>query len=327
MGRLTDGSINIYGKGREQIDVATQNRLNNPNGSHTTLGILGTALLPNLLSGIACQVADSNCGGAGSSVSKSNSQEVTPESLKKEIETKLAEVGFEGKTVEDINNELTALQSPEHQLSQAVATAQAALDGQVQNFNNNQLYLDSNKNAYDAAIAKPDAERTPQEKELIEAYELCREANQNIKDNLIPEAEKQLEAAQNAKSDRIGELQDAKRVLEPLVKQLQELELTNAVDQYKNKESKKILSLIKKINSETDQNKRVQLVRELGAAVEAYYANHKEGECPTIDNLPAAKNYLKVKNFKPDTTQLDERVNAQQAELFRGLGFGQRKVS
>ncbi|MCM1002869.1 MAG: hypothetical protein NC408_00845 [Candidatus Gastranaerophilales bacterium] len=319
MGRLTDGSINIYGKGREQIDVAKQNRLNNPNGSHTTLGILGTALLPNLLSGIACQVADSNCGGAGSSVSKSNSQEVTPDSLKKTINEKLTEVNC--KDFESLTSELADLQGKQQGLDDAFNAADLKVQKLNQDISSYSKIIQDGEASYNELRAKPASERTPEEQDFIDGYEINKAYLEKLNKTDLPAAQSELSTAETAKinnTKRIGDLQDAKRVLEPLVKQLQELELTNAVDQYKNKESKKILSLIKKLNSETDQNKRVQLARELGAAVEAYYANHKKGECPTIDNLPAAKNYLQVKNFKPEVPAF---------ELPSDLGFGQRKVS
>ena len=81
MGRITDGSINIYGKGIDQIDVAKQNRLNNPNGSHTTLGVLGSTLIPQLLSGVLSYAADSNSASGVDSSSKSK----TPEEITKEM--------------------------------------------------------------------------------------------------------------------------------------------------------------------------------------------------------------------------------------------------
>lgn len=49
MGRVTDGSVKIYGEGVDQISVPKQNRLNNPNGSHTIAGSFGAVLIPQLL--------------------------------------------------------------------------------------------------------------------------------------------------------------------------------------------------------------------------------------------------------------------------------------
>lgn len=79
MGRLTSGEFNIYGKGLDQIDIAKENRLRNPNGSHTVLGVLGTTLLPQLISGLTCYAAEGCCGGGSSPKSK------TPDEITKEM--------------------------------------------------------------------------------------------------------------------------------------------------------------------------------------------------------------------------------------------------
>lgn len=62
MGRITSGEFNIYGKGKDQIDVATQNRLNNPNGSHTLLGLLLSQGCPQLIYSACGMIAESASG-------------------------------------------------------------------------------------------------------------------------------------------------------------------------------------------------------------------------------------------------------------------------
>lgn len=322
MGRITDGSFNTYGKGKEQIDVATQNRLANPNGKHTTLGILGAALLPNLLSGIACCAADASVnGGGGSSVPKTDTK-ATPESLKQEIDTKLAEVNCND--LDAVRTELSDKKAQIPALDKAVKDANEILT----NLNNGVREAETelaNSQSEIKALEQLKAENSPEfDSARYEYLTVTLPAQiEKAKNEQIPAAEKALTEAQDAQrpvATRITELESAVKYIEPRARQLQELELTNAVEQYNNKESKKILSLIKELNNETNENKRVQVARELRTAIENYYANHEVGECPTIDKLPAATNYLAVKNFKPDTSELDELVKQQ-------FGFAPRKVS
>lgn len=70
MGRLTSGEFNIYGKGNEQIDIARENRLRNPNRSHTTLGVLGATLIPQLLAFGASQIASNPSNSDNTNVKK-----------------------------------------------------------------------------------------------------------------------------------------------------------------------------------------------------------------------------------------------------------------
>lgn len=48
MGRLTDGSFNMYGTGSDQIDIARENRINNPAGNHSFLGVMLSQNLPSI---------------------------------------------------------------------------------------------------------------------------------------------------------------------------------------------------------------------------------------------------------------------------------------
>ncbi len=79
MGLISDKSIQIYGTGKDQIDVAKENRLRNPNGSHTLLGVLLSQGLPSLTYGV-CNMIEQSASKETDSAPKTDPVQTTLDS-------------------------------------------------------------------------------------------------------------------------------------------------------------------------------------------------------------------------------------------------------
>lgn len=146
MGRLTSGEFNIYGKGREQIDVARENRLRNPNGSHTTLGVLGATLIPQLLAFGATQIADH--------VSDTSSDKTTvkkaPNSVANELSSQdVANIlkKYDVDSTDNVNPNYSDIEISLQQKKRELAQLEAAHKTEIQEY-------ETAKAEYDAAVTK-----------------------------------------------------------------------------------------------------------------------------------------------------------------------------
>lgn len=279
MGRVTSHEFDRYGKGKEQIDVAAQNPSYNPEGNQSA-GILCALRLPELISG-AVSIAEANSKtnkATETSTGSSNPKEetTTPESLEKEINDKFAAIGMPDKTLSDLDNEISSLDSEANPLTQAVTTAKSTLDNLTTEFNTNVTQLTDLKAAYDQAVAKPESERTSEEQTLIKTYRDLQARNKQIEDTDKPNATKALENAEKAKNDRKLELQEARKYIEYRVTLLDKLTGKDALNKYKDPETAAVLEAQKGVNG-ADNTNQSEKVSAYIKSVRAYCEKNPEG--------------------------------------------------
>mgnify|MGYP001073322892 CR=1 FL=1 len=145
MGRLTSGEFNIYGKGREQVDVARENRLRNPNGSHTTLGVLGATLIPQLLAFGATQIANNTSDSEVKSSVKKAPSAVSKELTSQDVANILKK--YDVDSTDNVNPNYSDIEIALQQKRRELAQLEATHKTEIQEY-------ETAKANYDAAITK-----------------------------------------------------------------------------------------------------------------------------------------------------------------------------
>lgn len=295
MGRLTSGEFNIYGKGNEQIDIARENRLRNPNGSHTTLGVLGATLLPQLISGIACYAADGAFGGGGSS-SKSQEEDTSNQTMAANAQQGIQRIltANNCQSVEDLTlalqtakNDLPSLTSNVQKLTSEYNSLSTALNAKSTRIGELKTLLGQfNQKDIEVDIFKDQATRTQYHQLKSEYDRLIGEYKKE--EPVVAAKQQELEEAKRVEAAKIQEITKLTKAVDDVKeyeKQLKKAKSQDSIDNLKNNETGYITGLVKKLNGAKKQEDFNSIMGDLEIQRDAYYDEYAVGENKTIDTF------------------------------------------
>ena len=297
MGAIADRSFNMYGTGKDQIDIAKQMRLSGYINPKDQIGITIASQIPSIFMSLAQKIVDV-CGDYNSELTDGELSELG-EDIQNQIKTVLDKHGCESiqdleDTYNQYNEELNTERRNIETQDEIIKNTNLQIDGITQEINTLNLQLEACRDL----LNKSDTPFTAAAKAETEARIAALEAQIAEKEKTINQLNTNKEVAErskNASETKINELngivQDLKSALDEVNKLATNLRRNDGQDgrdvikNMCNDDTNSICELVRELSKTTDEIKKTELKNSLESALNEYTKNHKQGDSKTIDLL------------------------------------------
>ena len=295
MGAIADRSFNMYGTGKDQIDIAKQMRLSGYINPKDQIGITIASQLPSIFMSLAQKIVDV-CGDYNSEFSDGELSE-----LGEEIQAQITEIlGTHGcESIQD-------LEDTYNQYNDKLNDENKNIKKQENTFEKNNQRIDDNITAIRGL-----KEQIYTLQESLNNTELPVEERTEIKDK-IEKLNKQIKAKEDENSRLKDANTEAQNSIQKSKKEIEEIspivdDLKSALDEVNklatnlrrndgqdgrdviknmcNDDTNSICELVRELSKTTDETQKTELENSLKSALNEYTQNHKQEDSKTINLL------------------------------------------
>lgn len=295
MGAIADRSFNMYGTGKDQIDIAKQMRLSGYINQKDQIGITIASQLPSIFMSLAQKIVDVS-GDYNSELTDGELSELG-EDIQNQIKTVLDKHGCESiQDLEDTYNQYNDKLNDENKNIKKQENTIEKNNQKIKNNNTAITKLNEQINTLQNLLNNPELpveERTEIEAkitELNEQIEAKENENSRLQDANI-EAQNSIQESNtevNKISPIVDDLKSALNEVNKLATNLRRNDGQDGRDVIKNMcndDTNSICELVRELSKTTDETKKTELKNSLESALNEYTKNHKQGDSKTIDLL------------------------------------------